>query len=193
MGGYGDSIQAAFDKVIVKSNLLRAAEGAWNAIAIYGLTSNALVINNTVDMSLSGHNGIGISSGVNVTVVGNVVFGSTELTEGGIEVESNPVHNRRVGFSENVTVTGNTVYNCDWGIYVRVMCPDHPNWTSTILLSKDIVIENNSVSSCNIGVNLLHGIDLIVRNNDIESNSVPFAVDVANVSKYTVTGNLGYP
>jgi hypothetical protein len=193
MGGLGDSIQAPYDNITVRGNFVTAGPGAWNAIAIYGLTSNALVVNNTVDMSLSGHNGIGISSGVNVTVVGNVVFGCTELTEGGIEVESNPVHNRFLGFSENVTVTGNTVYNCDWGIYVRVMCPDHPNWKGTILLSKDIVIENNSVSSCHVGVNLLFGINLIVRNNDIASNTVAFAVDVANVSNYTVTGNLGYP
>ncbi len=192
MGGLGDSIQAPYDNVKVRSNFVTAAPGAWNAIAIYGLTSNVLVVNNTVDMSLSGHNGIGVSSGVNVTVTGNVVFGSTELTEGGIEVESNPVHNRRLGFSDNVTVTGNTVYNSDWGIYVRVMCPDHPNWNGTILLSKNIVIENNLVSNCNVGVNLLFGINVIVRNNEIASNSVPFAVDVANVSNYTVIGNLGY-
>jgi hypothetical protein len=193
MGGLGDSIQAPHENVTVKGNFVTAGRGAFNAIAIYGLTRNALVINNTVDMSQSGHNAIGISSGVNVTVVGNVVFGCTELTEGGIEVESNPVHNRRVGFSENVTVTGNTVYNCDWGIYVRVMCPDHPNWNGTILLSKNIVIENNSVSSCHVGVNLLYGINLIVRNNDIVSNVVPFSVDVANVYNFTVAGNLGYP
>jgi hypothetical protein len=193
MGGLGDSIQAPHENVTVKGNFVTAGRGAFNAIAIYGLTRNALVINNTVDMSQSGHNAIGISSGVNVTVVGNVVFGCTELTEGGIEVESNPVHNRRVGFSENVTVTGNTVYNCDWGIYVRVMCPDHPNWNGTILISKNIVIENNSVSSCHVGVNLLYGINLIVRNNDLVSNIVPFSVDVANVYNFTVTGNLGYP
>ena len=192
MGGLGDSISAPHENVTVKGNFVTAGPGAFNAIAIYGLTRNALVINNTVDMSQSGHNGIGISSGVNVTVVGNVVFGCTELTEGGIEVESNPVHNRRVGFSENVTVTGNTVYNCDWGVYVRVMCPDHPNWNGTILLSKNIVIENNSVSNCHVGINLLYGINLIVRNNDIVSNVVPFSADVANVSNFTVTGNLGY-
>lgn len=193
MGGKGDFLQVSHENVIVKSNFFRAGAGAFNAIAIYGLTRNVLVVGNTVDQSLSGHNGIGISSGVNVTVAENVVYGSVEPFEGGIEVESNPVHNRRVGFSENVTVTGNTVFNSTWGVYVRVMTPEHPNWNGTILRSKNILIENNLVFGCGVGVNLLHGDGVTVRNNNIGSNTVPFAVDVANVFNYTVTRNLGYP
>ncbi len=193
MGGMGDYLPISHANVTVKGNFIKAAPGAFNAIAIYGLTTNATVIGNTVDMSLSGHNGIAISSGINVTVTKNVVFGCNELTEGGIEVESNPVHNRQVGFSDNVTVVDNTVYNSTWGIYVRVMCPDHPNWNGTVLLSKNIVVENNTVYDCQVGVNLLYGDNLTVRNNNIMDNMVPFAVDVTNVSNFTVTGNIDYP
>lgn len=191
-GGMSDFIQAPHENVTVRGNFVTASPGAWNAIAIYGLTKNAIVTNNTIDMSLSGHNGIGISSGVNVTVSGNIVYGSTELTEGGIEVESNPEHNRRVGFSENITVTGNTVYNSTWGIYVRVMLPNHPNWNGTVLLSKNIVIESNNIFDTKIGVNLLQGESITVKNNNIASNTIPFFIDRARVSNYTVIGNLGF-
>jgi len=192
MGGMGDYLPVSNENVTVKGNFIKAAPGAFNAIAIYGLTTNATVIGNTVDMSLSGHNGIGVSSGTNITVTKNVVFGCTELTEGGIEIESNPVHNRQVGFSDNVKVFDNTVYDSDWGIYVRVMCPDHPNWNGTVLPSRNIVIENNTVFDCHVGVNLLDGFNLTVKNNNIESNKVPFVADALNVSNYTVIGNVGY-
>jgi hypothetical protein len=188
-GGIGDSLKSPHENVIVKGNMLSASPDAGNAIAIYGLTHNAIVSNNTVDMSLSKHNGIGISSGVNVIVRDNVVFGATESSEGGIEVESNPVHNRNVGFSENVTVVGNTVYNCEWGIYVRVMAPNYPTWNMSILKSKDIVIENNLIYNCTIGVNLLYGEDLAVRNNNIISNIIPLKVDPDNVFNYLVYNN----
>lgn len=191
-GGMGDFIQAPHENVTVRGNFVTASPGAWNAIAIYGLTRNTIVSNNTIDMSLSGHNGIGISSGVNVTVSGNIVYGSTELTEGGIEVESNPEHNRRVGFSENITVTGNTVYNSTWGIYVRVMLPNDINWNGTVLLSKNIVIESNNIFDTKIGVNLLQGESITVKNNNIASNTIPFFIDRAMVSNYTVIGNLGF-
>jgi parallel beta-helix repeat protein len=192
-GGVGDNFPVSDEFVIVKGNQIVAAPGAWNAIAIYGLTKNALVINNTVDMSLSGHNAISVSSGINVTVTSNTVYGSTEDTEGGIEVESNPVHNRAVGISENVTIMKNTVYNSTWGIYVRVMCPDHPNWNGTILLSKNIIFENNIIYGCNIGINLLHGEEIVVRNNNISSTTIPFTVDPTNVFNYTFTDNLDHP
>ncbi len=191
-GGISDFIQAPHENVTIKGNFVTSSPGAWNAIAIYGLTRNTIVTNNTIDMSLSGHNGIGISSGINVTVSGNIVYGSTELTEGGIEVESNPEHNRRVGFSENITVTGNMVYNSTWGIYVRVMLPNHPNWNGTVLSSKNIVIESNNIFDTKIGVNLLQGEAITVKNNNITSNTIPFLIDRARVSNYTVIGNLGF-
>ena len=190
-GGMGDYLPVSDENVIVKGNSIQAAPGAWNAIAIYGLTRNVLVENNTVNMSQSGHNGIGVSSGINVTVTSNTVFGSTESTEGGIEAESNPVHNRAVGISENVTITKNTVYNSTWGIYVRVMDPNNANWNGTILRSKNIVIEDNTVYACGVGVNLLYGENLIVRNNEITANTVPFKVDTSNVFNYTVKDNDG--
>jgi parallel beta-helix repeat protein len=190
-GGIG-TLETSHENVTVKGNFFKAAEGAWNAISIYGLTKNSIVVGNTVDMTLSGHNGIGISSGVNVTVVGNVVYGALEPTEGAIEVESNPVHNRGAGFSENVTITGNTVYNSVWGIYVRVMITNHPNWNGTMLLSRNILIENNIVYDCKIGINLLQGEKIFVRNNDIAANAITFKVDPASVFQYTVADNIGY-
>jgi len=192
-GGMGDYLPVSDENVIVRGNSIQAAPDAWNAIAIYGLTRNVLVVNNTVNMSQSGHNGIGISSGINVAVTLNTVFGSSESTEGAIEVESNPVHNRAVGISENVTVTKNTVYNSTWGIYVRVMDPNNANWNGTTLRSKNIVIENNTVYACGVGVNLLYGENLIVRNNEITNNTVPFKVDTSNVFNYTLKDNVGYP
>jgi hypothetical protein len=190
-GGMG-TLETSHENVTVKGNFFRAAAGAWNAISIYGLTKNSLVVGNTVDMTLSGHNGIGISSGVNVTVVGNVVYGALEATEGGIEVESNPVHNRGPGYSENVTVTGNTVYNSFWGVYVRVMVPDHPNWAGSPLLSRNILIDNNVIYNCKVGVNLLQGENIVVKNNDIAANFIPFKLDPTNVFHYTVADNVGY-
>lgn len=191
-GGISDFIQAPHENITIRDNFVTASPGAWNAIAIYALTRNTIVTNNTIDMLLSGHNGIGISSGVNVTVSGNIVYGSTELTEGGIEVESNPEHNRRVGFSENITVTGNTVFNSNWGIYVRVMLPNHPNWNGTVLLSKNIVIESNYIFDTKIGVNLLQGESITVKNNNMALNTIPFLIDKAKVSNYTISGNLGF-
>ncbi len=190
-GGIG-SLGTSHENVTVKGNFFKAAEGAWNAVAIYDLTKNSLVVGNTVDMTLSGHNGIGISSGVNVTVIGNVVYGATETTEGGIEVESNPAHNRGPGYSENITVAGNTVYNSFWGIYVRVMLPDHPNWAGSLLLSRNILIENNVVYNCKVGVNLLQGENIVVKNNNIVTNINPFKIDPTNVFQYAVTNNVGY-
>jgi hypothetical protein len=189
-GGMG-TLETSHENVTVKGNFFKAAAGAWNAISIYGLTKNSLVVGNTVDMTLSGHNGIGISSGVNVTVVGNVVYGALEATEGGIEVESNPVHNKGPGYSENVTVTDNTVYNSFWGIYVRVMAPDHPNWTGSLLLSRNILIENNVVINCEVGVNLLQGENIVLKNNNIATNIIPFKVDPTNVFQCTVKDSIG--
>jgi parallel beta-helix repeat protein len=189
-GGAGDPIQAPFDNVYILDNKVKAGFLAYNAIAIYGLSSNVLVANNTVDQHLSGHNAIGVSSGVNVTVTQNTVFGATENSEGGIEVESNPVHNRLIGISENVTVTKNLVFNCTWGIYVRVMAPNHENWAGATLLSKNILIEGNMVYNCSVGVNLLQGENIIVRDNNISSNIKPFKVDPLNVYNYSENGNL---
>jgi parallel beta-helix repeat protein len=185
--------QGLFSNITITGNKIQAGALAFNAIAIYGFTTNVLVENNTVDQSLSYHNAIGISSGINVVVNRNTVFGCIEAGEGGIEVESNPVHNRYTGFSENVNVTNNIVYNSKWGIYVRVYATNHPNWNGTLLLSKNILIENNTVSNCYIGINLLYGEDIIVRNNYISAKTTPILVDSLNVLDYTVTDNVNIP
>jgi parallel beta-helix repeat protein len=182
-----------YENVKIIGNKISAGPLAFNAIAIYGFTTNVVVENNIVDQSLSFHNGIGISSGINVTVNGNVIFGCVKAEEGGIEVESNPVHNRNTGFSENVNVTNNIVYNSNWGIYVRVYVTDHPYWNGTLLLSKNILIENNTVTNCYIGINLLHGENITVRNNHISAKTTPFSVDKLNVLNYTVTDNVSNP
>jgi parallel beta-helix repeat protein len=192
LGTTGVPQQGLFSNITIIGNKIQAGALAFNAIAIYGFTRNVLVENNIVDQSLSYHNAIGISSGINVVVNRNTVFGSVEAGEGGIEVESNPVHNRNTGFSENVNVTNNIVYNSNWGIYVRVYATDHPNWNGTLLKSKNVLIENNTVSNCVIGINLLYGEDIIVRNNNISANTIPFLVDNLKVLNYTVTDNVGY-
>ena len=189
-GGAGDPLQAPFDRVYILDNKIKAGFLGYNAIAVYGLSSNVLVANNTVDQQLSGHNAIGVSSGVNVTVTQNTVFGSNENAEGGIEVESNPVHNRLIGISENVTVTKNLVFNCLWGIYVRIMSPNHENWANATLLSKNILIDGNMVYNCSVGVNLLQGENIVVRDNNIANNIKPFKVDPLNVYNYSLNGNL---
>jgi hypothetical protein len=188
-GGTGDPIQAPFDRVYILDNKIKAGFSSYNAIAIYGLSSNVLVANNTVNQQLSGHNAIAVSSGVNVTVTQNTVYGSVESAEGGIEVESNPVHNRLIGISENITVTKNLVFNCFWGIYVRVMAPKHENWAGVPLLSKNILINGNMVYNCSVGVNLLQGENIIVQDNDIAGNIKPFIVDQVNVYNYSLNGN----
>jgi parallel beta-helix repeat protein len=193
LGTTGIPQQGLFSNITIIGNKIQAGALAFNAIAIYGFTSNVLVENNTVDQSLSYHNAIGISSGINVVVNRNTVFGSIEAGEGAIEVESNPVHNSNTGYSENVNVTNNIVYNSNWGIYVRVYATDHPNWNGTLLLSKNILIENNTVSNCYIGINLLYGEDIIVRNNYISAKTAPILVDSLNVLDYTVTDNVNIP
>ena len=154
MGGTAE-IKAPFDRVFVLGNNVTAGVGAYNGIAIYGLSSNIIVANNTVNQTLSAHNAIGVASGINVTVTQNTVFGCIEGAEGGIEVESNPVHNRLTGISENVNVTKNIVFRSQWGIYVRIMVPNHVNWEGNPLKSKNILIEGNTISNCTIGINLL--------------------------------------
>jgi parallel beta-helix repeat protein len=190
-GGAGNSTQAPYNRVYVLDNKIVSGVLTYNAIAIYGLSSNVLVANNTVDQQLSRHNAIGISSGVNVTVTQNTVYGCTENNEGGIEVESNPVHNRLIGISENVTVTKNLVYNSTWGIYVRIMAPNHENWASNPLPSKNILIEGNMVYNCPVGINLLHGENIVVKNNVIDNNTLPFAVNKSSVLNYRLSGNIG--
>jgi parallel beta-helix repeat protein len=190
-GGAGNSTQAPYNRVYVLDNKIVSGVLTYNAIAIYGLSSNVLVANNTVDQQLSRHNAIGISSGVNVTVTQNTVYGCTENTEGGIEVESNPVHNRLIGISENVTVTKNLVFNSTWGIYVRIMVPNHENWAGNPLPSKNILIEGNMVHNCPVGINLLHGENIVVKNNVIDNNTVPFAVNNSSVINYRLSGNVG--
>jgi hypothetical protein len=49
------------------------------------------------------------------------------------------------------------------------------------------------VYNCSIGVNLLHGEDIVVRNNDIRDNIVPFKVDPLNVFNYSIFGNIVNP
>jgi parallel beta-helix repeat protein len=149
------------------------------------------VENNTIDMYLSGHNGIGIASGVNVTVNENTVYGCRKINEGGIEVESNPIHNRLIGISENITVTRNIVSKSYWGVYVRIMLPDHINWLGNPLKSKNILIEGNTISDCLVGINLLHGDSIIVKDNYLNSTQ-PLKVDQTNVLNYTISGNLDY-
>jgi len=190
MGGTLEPFKAPFDKVFVIGNNVTAAAGAYNAIAIYGLSSNVLVANNTVDQTLSGHNAIAAASGVNVTITQNTVFGCIEGAEGGIEVESNPVHNRFTGISENVNVTNNVVFGSQWGIYVRIMVPDHINWNGNPLKSKNIIIEGNTISNCTIGINLLYGNGVIVRNNTLIDNTRAFAIDKTNVLNYAITNNM---
>ena len=189
-GGAGDPLQAPFDRVYILDNKIKAGFLGYNAIAVYGLSSNVLVANNTVDQQLSGHNAIGVSSGINVTVTQNTVFGSNENAEGGIEVESNPVHNRLIGKSENVTVTKNLVFNCLWGIYVRIMSPNHENWANATLLSKNILIDGNMVYNCSVGINLLQGENIVVQDNNILNNIKPFKVDPLSVFNYSLNGNL---
>jgi parallel beta-helix repeat protein len=196
LGVTGSPQRGLYENITIIGNKIEAGPLAFNAIAIYGLSRNVLVANNTVDQSLSYHNAIGISSGVNVVVTKNIVFGSVECEEGGIEVESNPVHNRNTGVSENVNVTENIVYHSMWGIYVRVYATEHPNFNGTenaiLFKSKNIIIENNTVYACTIGINLLHGENIIVRNNNISDNTIPFLVDNRNVLNYTVSNNVGY-
>jgi len=192
MGGTPEPLKAPFDRVFVLGNNVTAGIGAYNAISIYGLSSNVLVANNTVDQTLSGHNAIAVASGINVTVTQNTVFGCIEGAEGGIEVESNPIHNRFTGISENVNVTNNIVYGSQWGIYVRIMVPNHTNWEGNPLKSKNILIEGNTISNCTIGINLLYGDGIIVRDNNIINNTRPFEVNQSNVLNYTISGNLGY-
>ena len=189
-GGTLEPFKAPFDKVFVTSNHVTAAAGAYNAIAIYGLSSNVLVANNTVDQTLSGHNAIAAASGVNVTITQNTVFGCIEGEEGGIEVESNPIHNRFTGISENVNVTNNVVFGSQWGIYVRIMVPDHVNWDGSPLKSKNVLIEGNTVSNCTIGINLLYGDGIIVRDNLLIDNTISLAVDKSNVLNYNYSGNV---
>jgi len=189
-GGTLEPFKAPFDKVFVTGNNVTAAVGAYNAIAIYGLSSNVLVANNTVDQTLSGHNAIGVASGINVTVTQNTVFGCIEGAEGGIEVESNPVHNRFTGISENVNITNNIVFGSQWGIYVRIMVPNHINWEGNPLKSKNVLIEGNTISNCTIGINLLYGDDITVRDNTLIDNTVPMAVDKSNVQNYTIISNV---
>lgn len=196
LGVTGTPQRGLYENITIIGNKIEAGALAFNAIAIYGLSRNVLVANNTVDQSLSYHNAIAISSGVNVVVSKNIVFGSVECEEGGIEVESNPVHNRNTGFSENVNVTENIVYHSMWGIYVRVYATEHPNFNGTanamLFKSKNIIIENNTVYDCTIGINLLHGENIIVQNNNISNNTSPFLVDNLNVLNYTVSDNVGY-
>jgi len=189
-GGTLEPFKAPFDNVFVTGNYVTAAAGAYNAIAIYGLSSNVLVANNTVDQTLSGHNAIAAASGVNVTITQNTVFGCIEGEEGGIEVESNPMHNRFTGISENVNVTNNIVFNSQWGIYVRIMVPDHVNWDGSPLKSKNVLIEGNTVSSCTIGINLLYGDGIIVRDNLLIDNTISLAVDKSNVLNYNIYSNV---
>ncbi len=191
MGGTAE-LKVPFDRVFVIGNNVTAGVGAYNGIAIYGLSSNIIVANNTVNQTLSAHNAIGVASGINVTVTQNTVFGCIEGAEGGIEVESNPVHNRFTGISENVNVTNNIVFGSQWGIYVRIMVPDHVNWDGNPLKSKNILIEGNTISNCTIGINLLAGDGIIVRNNNIINNTRPLEVSQSNVLNYTISGNLGY-
>ena len=189
-GGTLEPFKAPFDKVFVTGNNITASPEAYNAIAIYGLSSNVLVANNTVDQTLSGHNAIAAASGVNVTITQNTIFGCIEGAEGGIEVESNPVHNRFTGISENVNVTNNIVFGSQWGIYVRTMVPDHVNWDGNPLKSKNILIEGNTISNCTIGINLLYGDGIIVKDNNIINNTISLAVDKSNVLNYTISGNV---
>jgi parallel beta-helix repeat protein len=190
MGGTPEPFKAPFDRVFVLGNNVTAGTGAYNAISIYGLASNVIVANNTVDQSLSGHNAIAVASGVNVTVTQNTVFGVIEGAEGGIEVESNPVHNRFTGISENVNVTNNVVFGSQWGIYVRIMVPDHINWNENPLKSRNILIEGNTISNCTIGINLLYGDGVIVKDNTLLDNTISFAVDKINVLNYTISGSM---
>jgi parallel beta-helix repeat protein len=74
----------------------------------------------------------------------------------------------------------------------RVMIPLHPNWNGTLLLSRNILIEKNIIYNCEVGINLLQGENIVVRNNDITSNASPFQVDPTSVFQYTVTDNIGY-
>ena len=191
MGGTAE-IKAPFDRVFVLGNNITAGVGAYNGIAIYGLSSNIIVANNRVNQTLSKHNAIGVASGINVTVTQNIAFGCTEGAEGGIEVESNPVHNRFTGISENVNVTNNIVFGSQWGIYVRTMVPDHVNWDGNPLKSKNILIEGNTISNCTIGINLLYGDGIIVKDNNIINNTQPLQVSLSNVLNYTISCNLGY-
>ena len=191
MGGTNEPRAVPFENVTIKGNFLLAGVKAFNGIAIYGLSKNVLVENNTLEMYLSGHNGIGIASGVNVTVNENIVYGSVENSEGGIEIESNPIHNRLIGISENVTITRNIVSNSYWGVYVRIMLPDHVNWAGNPLKSKNILIEGNVINDCLVGVNLLHGENIIVRDNYL-NNTQPIKIDQTNVLNYTIIGNMDY-
>jgi parallel beta-helix repeat protein len=190
-GGTDEPLKAPFDKVFILGNIVKAGNAAYNGIAIYGLSRNVIVANNTVDQTLSAHNGIGVASGINVTVTQNTVFGCAEGAEGGIEVESNPIHNSFTGISENVNVTKNIVYGSQWGIYVRIMVPDHPNWIGNPLKSKNILIEGNIVSKCTVGINLLHGDSIIVRDNNIVNNTKPLVVDKLNTINVTISNNVG--
>jgi parallel beta-helix repeat protein len=191
MGGTAEPLKAPFDRVFVLDNFIKSGIAAYNAIAIYGLSSNVLVANNTVDQTLSGHNAIGVASGVNVTVTQNTVFGCIEGGEGGIEVESNPVHNRFTGISENVNITQNFVYGSQWGIYVRIMVPDHINWADNPLPSRNIRITGNTVTTCTAGINLLNGDNIVVRDNTLIENTFSLLIDKSKVTNYTIIGNVG--
>ena len=57
------------------------------------------------------------------------------------------------------------------------------------LLSKNILIKGNMVYNCSVGVNLLQGENIIVRDNDIANNIKPFIVDQFNVYNYSLNGN----
>jgi parallel beta-helix repeat protein len=191
MGGTLEPMRAPFDRVFVVGNFIKSGIAAYNAIAIYGMSSNVLVANNTVDQTLSGHNAIGVASGVNVTVTQNTVFGCIEGGEGGIEVESNPVHNRFTGISENVNITQNFIYGSQWGIYVRIMVPDHINWADNPLPSRNIRITGNTVTTCTVGINLLNCDNIVVRDNSLIKNTFSLWVDKSKVSNYTIIGNVG--
>jgi parallel beta-helix repeat protein len=71
------------------------------------------------------------------------------------------------------------------------MLPDHINWLGNPLKSKNILIEGNTISDCLVGINLLHGENIIVKDNYLNSTQ-PLKVDQTNVLNYTISGNLDY-
>jgi parallel beta-helix repeat protein len=70
------------------------------------------------------------------------------------------------------------------------MVPDHVNWDGSPLKSKNILIEGNTVSNCTIGINLLYGDGIIVRDNLLIDNTISLAVDKSNVLNYNIYSNV---
>jgi hypothetical protein len=183
---------AVFGRAIVTGNIVVAAATTdpYNAIAIYGV-DDFVVANNTADQTLSGHNAIAISNAKRGVVVGNVVRGCTEATEGGIEIEANPVHAGGPSHSEQILVTGNHVYDCTYGIYTRTMLPDHAGWGGSPQVPHDVQISDNYVFDSSVGIALITGDKVVAKNNYLDTNTANLSVDPA-VTNATVIANTGY-